>query len=212
MDPRTELVDVIRRVRNRWRLQARAAGRGGRVRRHHAGAAAVGLRPRVAPLQRAGHHHLPDRRRRRVRRPAVLRPGVAAAAARHRRAGRDVSRGARPDARGGDHQRGRSDRPTADRRRTRRGSSRSWSSRRSSSAARSTTAAPSSARRCSATPARSPAVAAIVALALDLRSGLSAPRPVGAARHLAQRGSVEPVQHPGDAGQRARSRAAPIRP
>ena len=50
----TELVDVIRRVRNRWRLRLAPAGRGRRRRRHGARAAAVGLRPRIVPVQRSG--------------------------------------------------------------------------------------------------------------------------------------------------------------
>ena len=105
-------------------------------------------RPRASSRSasaRPADHRVPHHLGRRVRRPAALRPRLAAAAPRHRRAGGDVPRGARSDARGRDHQRRRSD----DRRRLRgalaRGWSRSSSSRRSSSAARSTTAARSSA-------------------------------------------------------------------
>ena len=59
MEHRAELVQVIRRVRNRWRVQARRCGGGDRGRRHGAGAAAVGAWPRSVPVQRAGHHRLP---------------------------------------------------------------------------------------------------------------------------------------------------------
>ena len=179
MDHRTELVDVIRGVRNRWRV--RLALRGAVV--VVAGTmlalllSASGLKSFRFSV--AGDHHLPARRGRRLRRAPALRARLAAAPPRHRRAGRDVSRGARPVARGRDHQRGRSHRARAVARALAASRRASSSNRRSSNAARSITAGASIAAPSSVTPARSPALPPLVALILAfgpayLRHGLSA--------------------------------------
>ena len=55
------------------------------------------------------------------------------------------------------------------------------------------------------------AIAAIARARHRVRPGVSAPRPVGAARHLPQRGGVQPVQHRSDCPGTPRCRAAPIR-
>ena len=61
-DRRTELVDVIRRVRNRWRLRLALRGAVIVVAGTLLGAAPVGLEPRGAPVQPARHHRVPPHR------------------------------------------------------------------------------------------------------------------------------------------------------
>ena len=96
-------------------------------------------------------------------------------------------------------------------RRTRRGSSRAWSSRPSRRSRRSTGAATSSVRRCAATRRRSPS-SRIAAVALFCaRPEIPAPRPVGAARRLAQRAGRGAVSHRRDARATRACRAASIR-
>ena len=135
MDPRTELVDVIRRVRNRWRL--RLALRGAVV---VAAGTVLALLLSASGLESF-----------RFSAPAIITFRIIIVAvfvglllyglvwplrrARHRRPGRDVSRGMRSDARSRASSARSKRRRAAVRRRTRRGWSTSWSSRRSTSAA-----------------------------------------------------------------------------
>ena len=196
MDPRTELVDVIRRIRNRWRL--RLALRGAVI--------VVAGTLLALLLSASGLESL------RFSAPAIIAFRivtvavfvgllfygliVAAAPAGHRRTGGAVPRGARPVARGGHPQRGRSDRRRSDRR-VALAAPRREAGRAGHRAVprRSTTARPSSARRLRRHAVALAAIAAIAALAHHLRPAVPPPRPVGAARHLAQRRSGQPVQH-----------------
>ena len=138
---RAELVEVIRQIRNRWRLKLALRG----VVVVVAGSllalllSASGLE--ALRFSAAGHHRVPRDRRRGVRGAGRGLAVAAAEAAGQRRAGRAVSRGARSVARSLDSERGRGEqrrggrRPTAIRTR----SSSVSSSRRSRSAAPSTT-------------------------------------------------------------------------
>jgi hypothetical protein len=152
MDPRTELVDVIRRVRNRWR--GRLALRGAVV---VAAGTVLALLLSASGLESF-----------RFSAPAIITFRIVTVAVfvgllfyglvcplRRRVTDAQVAmpRGGDPT-RGGDHAGG-SD-AGAGRRPTRRASSRNWSSRRLNNAGRSTTAAPSSGRRSSGTQARWP--------------------------------------------------------
>ena len=130
--------------------EAGAARRGHRRRRHAPGAAAVGLGPRSAPVQRRRHHRVPRDRRLGVSRAwspsgSCGRCAGGSPTRRSRCTSRSATRRSRPPSSA------RSRRATPKRPAIQTHSPRwssGWSSRRSSSAARSTTAWPSSARAC----------------------------------------------------------------
>ena len=116
MDTRTELVDVIRQVRNRWRLRLALRGAVVVVAGSVLALAALGLRPGSRSAS------APPRSSRSASSSSSCssrwsRSGSAAAATPgHRRAGRAVSRGVRPDARSRPHQRGRGEQRRGSRR------------------------------------------------------------------------------------------------
>ncbi len=106
---RAELVEVIRQIRNRWRLKLALRGVVVVVAGSLLALLALGVRPRSAQVQRTGDHRVSRDRRGGLRRAGG---GVALAAAQapgQRRAGRALPRGVRSVARGVDSERGRSD-------------------------------------------------------------------------------------------------------
>ena len=201
MDPRTELVDVIRRVRNRWRVRLALRGAvvvvagtvlalllsasGLESFRFSAPAIITFRIVTVAVFVGLLFYGLVWPLRRRVTDAQVAMyleecdPTLEAA----------IISAVEATSGGGSGGR------------TRRAWSRSSSSRPSSSAARSITGARSSARRSSVTRRRSPS-SPLRRAAHRVRPGVPAPRSVRAPRHLAQRRSVEPLQHRSAARQR----------
>ena len=116
----SELVDVIRQVRRRWRIKLALRGAAGcRCARRRA-PVAVRVRAAVVAVHRRFDRGVPHAVRAGVRGARRLPARAAAAAAGHRRTGGAVPRGARAVAPGGDHQRGRSRAADPASRRTRR--------------------------------------------------------------------------------------------
>ena len=195
MDQRLQLVDVIRGVRNRWRMRLAARGAVVVVAGTLLALLLSAVGPRVLPLQPGRDHRVPRSGARRLPRARASGVRAAAAQAGQRRAGRDVPRGMRPDARSRDSS-ARSKparRPTT--RRIRRGWSKSSSSRRSTSAGRSSTAPRSIAPAMKRHVAHAGGVAAAAALIVALGPAYPAPGHVGAPDLSTKRRSVEPLQH-----------------
>ena len=197
MDHRTELVDVIRRVRNRWRL--RLALRGAVV--VVAGTllalllSASGLEALRFSADR--HHRVPRPRARRVRRPArsTASSGRCAGASPTRRS-RCTSRNATRRSRRRILSAVEAIAPTADRRtHSPRLVEKLVEQAIEKCRALDDGTRDRARRRSGATLLTLGGVAAVAALLVAFGPAYPAPRPVGAARRLAQRRSVEPVQH-----------------
>ena len=186
-DPSSELVEIIRQVRRRWRMKLALRGALGVVGVGLLVLVLSALRARVLALHARRHHHLPRHPGRRARGPGRLPARAAADAQRERRAGRALPRRARAVAAGGHHQRRRSG---ARRRRLAvLGDARAQARRigGGQGARRSKAGAASSACRCAATALTLAGARRRRHRALRARSRVPAPRAVGALRRVARR-------------------------